>query len=312
MGKIGFLFSGQGAQTIGMGEDLFKNREECKNVFESGENLLNMDILNKMFNGDEETLKKTSIAQPAIVLTSLAAAEALKNEGIECDYSCGLSLGEYTALIHSRVISFEDGIKLVKERGRIMEEAGIKVKGKMAAVLKLKEDKVEELVNKCKEFGVIEVANYNCPGQIVIGGESAPIDKSIEIAKELGGMAIPLKVSGAFHTSLLKEASEEFYNYIEKLRFNEIDEKIYSNLKGNLYVKEDNIKNILKNHMVKPVYFEEIIRNMISKGVDTFIEIGPGKTLTGFVKKIDRKVKILNVYDIESLNNCIKSIKQYD
>lgn len=312
MGKIGFLFSGQGAQTIGMGEDLFKNREECKNVFESGENLLNMDILNKMFNGDEETLKKTSIAQPAIVLTSLAAAEALKNEGIECDYSCGLSLGEYTALIHSRVIFFEDGIKLVKERGRIMEEAGIKVKGKMAAVLKLKEDKVEELVNKCKEFGVIEVANYNCPGQIVIGGESAPIDKSIEIAKELGGMAIPLKVSGAFHTSLLKEASEEFYNYIEKLRFNEIDEKIYSNLKGNLYVKEDNIKNILKNHMVKPVYFEEIIRNMISKGVDTFIEIGPGKTLTGFVKKIDRKVKILNVYDIESLNNCIKSIKQYD
>lgn len=312
MGKIGFLFSGQGAQIIGMGEDLFKNREECKNVFESGENLLNMDILNKMFKGDEETLKKTSIAQPAIVLTSLAAAEALKNEGIECDYSCGLSLGEYTALIHSRVISFEDGIKLVKERGRIMEEAGIKVKGKMAAVLKLKEDKVEELVNKCKEFGVIEVANYNCPGQIVIGGESAPIDKSIEIVKELGGMAIPLKVSGAFHTSLLKEASEEFYIYIEKVRFNEIDEKIYSNLKGNLYVKEDNIKNILKNHMVKPVYFEEIIRNMISKGVDTFIEIGPGKTLTGFVKKIDRKVKILNVYDIESLNNCIKSIKQYD
>lgn len=312
MGKIGFLFSGQGAQTIGMGEDLFKNREECKNVFESGENLLNMDILNKMFNGDEETLKKTSIAQPAIVLTSLAAAEALKNEGIECDYSCGLSLGEYTALIHSRVISFEDGIKLVKERGRIMEEAGIKVKGKMAAVLKLKEDKVEELVNRCKEFGIIEVANYNCPGQIVIGGESDPIDKSIEIVKELGGMAIPLKVSGAFHTSLLKEASEEFYDYIEKVRFNEIDEKIYSNLKGNLYVKEDNIKNILKNHMVKPVYFEEIIRNMISKGVDTFIEIGPGKTLTGFVKKIDRKVKILNVYDIESLNNCIKSIKQYD
>ena len=312
MGKIGFLFSGQGAQTIGMGEDLFKNREECKNVFESGENLLNMDILNKMFKGDEETLKKTSIAQPAIVLTSLAAAEALKNEGIECDYSCGLSLGEYTALIHSRVISFEDGIKLVKERGRIMEEAGIKVKGKMAAVLKLKEDKVEELVNKCKEFGVIEVANYNCPGQIVIGGESDPIDKSIEIVKELGGMAIPLKVSGAFHTSLLKEASEEFYIYIEKVRFNEIDKKIYSNLKGNLYVKEDNIKNILKNHMVKPVYFEEIIRNMISKGVDTFIEIGPGKTLTGFVKKIDRKVKILNVYDIESLNNCIKSIKQYD
>ena len=312
MGKIGFLFSGQGAQTIGMGEDLFKNREECKNVFESGENLLNMDILNKMFNGDEETLKKTSIAQPAIVLTSLAAAEALKNEGIECDYSCGLSLGEYTALIHSRVISFEDGIKLVKERGRIMEEAGIKVKGKMAAVLKLKEDKVEELVNKCKEFGVIEVANYNCPGQIVIGGESDPINKSIEIVKELGGIAIPLKVSGAFHTSLLKEASEEFYNYIEKVRFNEIDEKIYSNLKGNLYVKEDNIKNILKNHMVKPVYFEKIIRDMILKGVDIFIEIGPGKTLTGFVKKIDRKVKVLNVYDIESLNNCIKSIKQYD
>lgn len=312
MGKIGFLFSGQGAQTIGMGEDLFKNREECKNVFESGENLLNMDILNKMFNGDEETLKKTSIAQPAIVLTSLAAAEALKNEGIECDYSCGLSLGEYTALIHSRVISFEDGIKLVKERGRIMEEAGIKVKGKMAAVLKLKEDKVEELVNRCKEFGIIEVANYNCPGQIVIGGESDPIDKSIEIVKELGGMAIPLKVSGAFHTSLLKEASEEFYDYIEKVRFNEIDEKIYSNLKGNLYVKEDNIKNILKNHMVKPVYFEKIIRDMILKGVDIFIEIGPGKTLTSFVKKIDRKVKILNVYDIESLNNCIKSIKQYD
>lgn len=309
MGKIGFLFAGQGAQAVGMGEDLFNNREDCKEVFLKGEEILNMDLLNTMFKGEEAELTKTKLAQPAIVLTSLAAAKALENEGIKGDYSCGLSLGEYSALINSGVISFEEGLKLVKERGRIMDFFGEKTKGKMAAVLKLKDDKIDELVQRCKGYGIVEVANYNCPGQTVIGGEVNPIDKSLEVAKELGGMAIPLKVSGAFHTSLLNEASEEFYKEIEKISIGKAENNIYSNLKGDLYEEEDNLKVILKNHMVKPVYFEKIIRDMISKGVDTFIEIGPGKTLTGFVKKIDRKVKILNVYDLESLETCIKELK---
>ncbi|WP_297631896.1 ACP S-malonyltransferase [uncultured Clostridium sp.] len=309
MGKIGFLFAGQGAQAIGMGEDLFNNREECREVFLEGEKILEMDLLNKMFNGSEEELTKTKIAQPAIVLTSIAAAKALESEGIKADYSCGLSLGEYSALINENIISFEDGLKLVKERGRIMDFFGEKTKGKMAAILKLKEDKIDELIQRCSEYGIVQVANYNCPGQTVIGGEVAPIDKSIEIAKELGGMGIPLKVSGAFHTSLLDEASEEFYNEIKKINLNKIESNIYSNLKGELYVEEDNLQEILKKHMVKPVYLEKIIRDMISNGVDIFIEIGPGKTLSGFVKKIDRGVKVFNVHNLDSLKTCIEEVK---
>ncbi|MGL5649391.1 MAG: ACP S-malonyltransferase [Clostridium sp.] len=309
MGKIAFLFAGQGAQTIGMGEDLFNSREDSKQIFLDGENILDMGILNIMFKGNEEELTETKIAQPAIVLDSLAIAKALQNEGIKPDYSCGLSLGEYTALINEGVINFEDGMKLVKARGEIMGEYGAKTKGKMAAILKLKDEKLNELIDNCKDLGIIEIANYNCPGQTVIGGEVKPIDKSIDEAKRLGGMAIPLKVSGAFHTSLLNEASDEFFRCLGNIKINKIKENIYSNLKGDLYSKDDNLKDILKNHMVKPVYFEKIIRSMIEKGVDTFIEIGPGKTLSGFVKKIDRKLNVINVCNLETLNSCVELLK---
>lgn len=181
--------------------------------------------------------------------------------------------------------------------------------GKMAAIMRLDDEKLTELLERASEFGICEGANYNCPGQVVISGESLAIEKAVEIATELGGKGIILNVSGPFHSSLLKEASEEFYKTIEKVEINKMTKVIYSNVKGEPYSEKDDIKNLLKEHIMTSVYFEKSIRDMISKGVDTFIEVGPGKTLRGFIKKIDRNVKVYNVEDLKSLQKTIEEIK---
>ncbi|MGL4774350.1 MAG: ACP S-malonyltransferase [Clostridium sp.] len=309
-GKIAFLFSGQGAQYVGMGKDLYENIEACREVFDRGEEVLNMGIKDIIFNGQSETLMETENAQPAILLTSLAALKALEKEGITADYATGLSLGEYAALIYGGALSFEDGVALIKERGRIMGSALPKGLGKMAAILKLNEEKFEELLKRGREFGIVEGANYNCPGQVVIAGENEAVEECVKIAKELGGMGVLLNVSGPFHSSLLKEAGDEFYKTLLTAKINPFTKNIYSNLKGSLYENEDNILEILRDHISNSVYFEKIVRDMIGNGVDTFIEIGPGKALSGFVKKIDRKAKVFNVESLETLNKAIEGLKQ--
>ena len=238
------------------------------------------------------------------------ALKALEINDINADYAAGLSLGEYGALIYGGALSFEDGLLLIKERGRIMGSALPEGLGTMAAILKLNDEKLKELLEKAGKFGVIEGANFNCPGQVSVSGEFKAVNEAVKIAKELGGIGIPLKVSGPFHCSLLTEASEEFYETIKKVEIKDFNKIIYSNVKGKPYEKDDDIKTILKNHIRTSVLFENIINDMLEKGVDTFVEVGPGKTLRGFVKKINRNVNLLNVENMDSLKNTVESFKE--
>jgi len=303
--KTAFLFPGQGVQTIGMAKDLYENIPECKELLDRSEEILNMPIKKMMFEGPEELLTLTENAQPTILVASLMALKALEINNIEADYAAGLSLGEYAALIYGGALSLEEGLLLIKERGRIMGSALPKGLGKMAAVLKLNDEKLKELLERAGEFGIVEGANFNCPGQVVISGENQAIDEAVKIAKELGGLGIPLNVSGPFHSSLLETASEEFYNTIKTVEIKELNKVVYSNVKGTPYEKEDDIKDLLKKHIRTSVLFEKTINHMIESGVDTFIEVGPGKALRGFVKKINRNAKLLNVENMESLNTVI-------
>lgn len=306
MNNVAFLFPGQGSQYVEMGKELYENIPECKEIIDKAEEILEMPIKDLLFNGPAEKLMETEISQPAILTVSLAALKALEINNIEADYTVGLSLGEYGCLIYSKALSFEDGLRLIKERGRIMGSALPKGLGKMAAIVKLDDKKVNELIKRASEYGICEGANYNCPGQVVIAGENEAIDKACEIAKELGGKGIPLKVSGPFHSSLLTKASDEFYETIKKSNINKFEKVVYSNVKGAPYEDSDDVKMLLKKHIMTGVLFEKSIRDMISRGVDTFIEVGPGKALRGFVKKIDRSVTTLNVENMDSLNKTIE------
>lgn len=308
--KVAFLFAGQGAQKPGMGKDLYDNKPCIKEFFDKGEEILDMNIKDLMFNGSEEEIQLTENAQPAIVLMSLGIVEALKEEGIEAGYTAGLSLGEYSSLAYAKMMDNKDVLQLVKVRGQVMGSSLPKGLGKMAAILKLEENQINEIIEKCKSKGVIEGVNYNCPGQIVIAGENEAIDMAINEVNELGGKAIELKVSGPFHSSLLKDAAEEFYGYLKDKEIKKPEVNIYSNYKGSLYTDEDDYMNILKKHMMSPVYFEKILRDMMDKGVEVFVEIGPGKSLSGFVKRINRKAKILRIEDMDTFNKTLEYFKE--
>ena len=307
--KIAFLFPGQGAQYINMGKSLYENINECKEIFDKGEEILEMPIKDIIFDGSEETLKSTKYNQPAILLTSLACQKASELEGIEADYVAGLSLGEYSGLVYSGVVSFEDGVKLVKSRATIMDEGIEEGVGSMAAVMKLNKEKVNTLLEEASKFGVVEAANYNCPGQVVITGEVDAIRESVSIAKDLGGLCIPLKVSGPFHSSLYEEASFKYYESIKDVEINEPKKVIYSNVLGKPYSKQDDIRDLLRKQIMSPVLFEDSINHMLDQGIDTFIELGPGKTLSGFVKKIDKKANVYNIEDLDTLKSTVEKIK---
>ncbi|WP_294406878.1 ACP S-malonyltransferase [uncultured Clostridium sp.] len=303
--KTAFLFPGQGVQTIGMAKELYDNIPECKEILDSSEEILKIPLKKMMFEGPMDLLTETENAQPTILVASLMALKALEINGIDAQYAAGLSLGEYAALINGGALSLEDGLLLVKERGRIMGNALPEGLGTMAAILKLNDEKLKELLDRAGKFGIIEGANFNCPGQVSVSGEVKAVEEAVKIAKELGGLGIMLNVSGPFHSSLLKDASEEFYNTIKKAEIRPLRKTVYSNVKGAPYEEDDDIRDLLKRHIRSSVLFEKTIRDMLEKGVETFVEVGPGKALRGFVKKIDRKVTLLNVEDMESLKNTI-------
>lgn len=279
--KRAFLFPGQGAQIVGMGKDIYEKYEEARKVFDEASNISGIDIKKLCFEGSEDELNKTENTQIAIMVTSLAVLEVLKSKKIDAKIACGLSLGEYSALVYAGIISFEDGIKLIKKRGYYMGNLIPDSEYEMAAVIGLDVLKIEEICNELKNQGKFVVpANYNCSSQTVVSGEKEAVEEAIEKLKSSGAKrVIPLKTSGPFHTEKLIEASKAFEKELENVNFNLDEEKVkvIKNIDGTYYNKNDNIKEILVKHIISPVRFDKAIKLMSDENIDEYIEIGPRK-----------------------------------
>lgn len=311
--KIGYIFPGQGTQTVGMGKDIYDEYEEAKNIYSKVDKALGESVENITYNLSQEELNQTKNTQIAIYTMSLSILEMLNKAGIKPVAAAGLSLGEYTALTCANAISVEEGAKIVRTRGRLMQELAPEGNWAMAAIIGMEDDKVEEVCSKV-ENGFVKAVNYNCPGQVVVSGEKEAVLKAMEISKEMGARkAIELKTSGPFHTEKLQEASKELRKELEKISFNECKISVIKNLDGKPYAVEDDMVDILANHVINPVKFRKSIETMLEMGVDTFVEVGPGKTLSGFVKKVCKEkgaeANIFNIENVETLENTLQSLK---
>lgn len=306
MSKKAFLFAGQGAQKLGMGKDLYNTYPIVRETFDTASQILGYD-LRDLIDNSEDKLNQTRYTQPAILTTSVAIYRLLESSGIVPDIVAGLSLGEYSALVASGALKFEDAVALVAKRGEFMETAAPAGSGKMVAVMNTDPALIEEICQKASEKGVVTPANYNTPAQIVIGGEIEAVDYAVELLKEAGSKRlIPLNVSGPFHTAILTSASQKLSNELDKVEFSDFHCPLVGNTEAKIMAK-DNIKTLLARQVMEPVRFYDSIATIQAFGVDEVIEIGPGKVLSGFIKKIDKNLSVQTVEDLDSLQDLLES-----
>jgi len=305
--KIALLFAGQGAQIVGMGKDLAAQFPSAKNWFDRANAALGYDLTKICFDGPESELTKTENAQPGIFLVSWVCFELLKERVPQLKFgaTAGLSLGEFTALTAAGAVSFEDGLRVVRQRGKFMQEACDTTKGGMAAVIGLDEAPTREV---CAEAGVV-LANLNCPGQLVVSGEAEKISKAVELAKAKGTKrAIPLPVAGAYHSPLMASAQPKLQNELAKIKISAPTVPVISNVTAQPHNSPSEISSRLVEQVTSSVLWENSMRYLLSQGFTRFIELGPGTALSGFMKRIDKSAKMLNVADVTSLEATVKAL----
>ena len=302
MGKIAFVFAGQGAQAPGMGLGFYNGYEASKAVYDSAD-IIRPGTSRQCFESSEEELQETKNTQPCLYTTEMAVAAAVTDAGIKADLTAGFSLGELAALTYAGAVSFENGIRMVNARAELMQAAAMEHDTSMAAVIKLSNEDVERL---CSGFEHIYPVNFNCPGQVSVSGDAGEMLAFADAVKDAGGRAKVLKVNGAFHSPYMSGAAEKFRTVLENIPFTAPVIPVYSNYTGSAY--DENMKNILASQIDNPVKWEVLVRNMIENGTDTFIEIGPGKTLTGLIKRINSEVRLFNVSVPEQLDDLLREI----
>ena len=309
MGKTVIMFPGQGAQKIGMSQEFYEKYKVSRDCFEKAENVTRLDMTNLIFK-ENENLDKTEYTQIALYTAEMAAFYAGVEEGLTFDCAIGLSLGEYSAMTACGAIDFEDCASLVRNRGIYMETAVPDGHGAMAAVIGLDSGKIEEVI--CHSgLDNVGIANYNCPGQIVITGDKEAVENAAPALKEAGAKrVIPLNVSGPFHSIYLKEAGEKLYQALSEVTLGELKIPYVTNVDASIVTDTTRTKELLKEQVYSSVLWEQSVRAMIADGVDVFVEIGPGKTLSGFMRKIDRNVKMFRIGTMEDIDKTVEAIKE--
>ena len=308
MGKVAFVFPGQGSQSVGMGKSLYDSSAAAKKIFDSADEVLGRSLSKICFEGPEEDLKQTINTQPAILVTSIAALEALREKAnITPDCVAGHSLGEYGAYYASGVADFATTMKLIDKRAREMNNAAVSTKGAMTAVIGMDKDTILDTISKID--GVVSVANYNSPAQIVITGEAEAVEKANTALKEAGAKrVIPLPVSGGFHSKLMEEASVNFSEILDDCDIKDAQIPVYTNVDAEPTTSAIRFKAKMTAQIYSSVMWTQTVEKMIADGVDTFVEIGPGKVLAGLIKKTDAAVTVLNIYDEETLNAAVEAL----